>query len=183
LFGQAFAAGVSFKVVDVDTFEDTESIVEDRIDVDANSEPETHINVDVGLVKEIGDHWRLGLAVKDLVAHNYKTSLGTIVRLRPRSRLGASYEAGRLQIAVDADLTRNEPLGGERPTQEAAVGAEWTLGSPVRLRAGYRHDIRGNRDGIVSIGAGTVWKRLVVDVAYAEGSDARAAALQFGIAF
>ncbi|MCP4299036.1 MAG: hypothetical protein GY783_00500, partial [Gammaproteobacteria bacterium] len=63
------------------------------------------------------------------------------------------------------------------------IGAEWAFESPLRLRAGYRHDIRGNRDGILSAGVGTRWKRLVVDFAYAQGGDSRAAALQFGIAF
>lgn len=183
LFGSSFAAGITFKVLDVDTFEDTDQIVGDRIDVGRNSEPKTRVNFDIGLVKEIGNKWRMGLAVKDIVPHNYNTSVGTIVRLRPRPRIGAAYQTGRLQIAADLDLVQNEPLGIEQPTQEAAVGAEWAFGSPVRLRAGYRHDIRGNRDGIVSVGVGTLWKRLVVDVAYVEGGDARAAALQFGFAF
>jgi hypothetical protein len=183
IFGRPFAAGISFKVLDVETFEDVERVVDDRIDVDQNEESETKINFDVGLVKEIGDRWRIGLAVKDVIPYNYKTSLGTIIRLRPRPRMGASYQAGPLQIAADIDLIENEPLGDERPAQEAAVGLEWALDSPVRLRAGYRHDMRGNRDGIVSMGIGTKWKRLVVDAAYAQGSDAQAAGLQFGIAF
>ncbi|MCP5089346.1 MAG: conjugal transfer protein TraF [Gammaproteobacteria bacterium] len=183
VFGSAIAAGISFKVLDVETFEDAERIIDDRIDVDQNSETETNVNFDVGLVKEISDHWRIGFAVKDVIPHNYKTSLGTIVRLRPRPRMGASYQSGRLQIAADADLIQNEPLGDEQPTQEAAIGAEWTLGSRTRLRTGYRADIRGNRDGVVSLGAGVLWRRLVVDLAYAQGGDAEAAALQFGVAF
>lgn len=183
VFGSAIAAGISFKVLDVETFEDVERIVDDRIDVDQNSETETNVNFDVGLVKEISDHWRIGLAVKDIVPHNYETSLGTVVRLRPRPRIGASYQSGPLQIAVDADVIRNEPLGDEQPTQEAAIGAEWALGSQIKLRTGYRADVRGNRDGVVSLGAGALWRRLVVDLAYAQGGDAEAAALQFGVAF
>ena len=183
VFGSAIAAGISFKVLNVETFEDVERIVDDRIDVDRNSETDTDVNFDVGIVKEISDHWRIGFAVKDIVPHNYKTSLGTTVRLRPRPRIGASYQSGSLQIAVDADVIRNEPLGDEQPTQEAAIGAEWALGSRVKLRTGYRMDVRGNRDGVVSLGIGTLWRRLVADLAYAEGGDARAAALQFGVAF
>jgi len=183
VFGSAIAAGISFKVLNVETFEDVERIVDDRIDVDQNSETDTNINFDVGFVKEITDHWRIGLAVKDIVPHNYETSLGTIVRLRPRPRIGASYQSGRLQIAADADVIQNEPLGDEQPTQEAAIGAEWALGSQIKLRTGYRADVRGNRDGVVSLGAGALWRRLVVDLAYAQGGDAKAAALQFGVAF
>ena len=178
-----FAGGISFKALDIDTFEDDRRVVDGRIDVDENNQSDVRINFDIGLAYEIGERWRIGLAVKDLIPYDHDTSLGTIVRLRPRPRVGAAYQTGRFQIAVDLDLLRNETLGGERPTQEAAVGAEWSFGSPIKLRAGYRHDVRGNRDGIVSVGAGTRWKRLVVDAAFAKGSDARAAALQFGIAF
>lgn len=183
LFGQAIAAGISFKVQRVDTFEDAERIVDDQIDVEENSDEHRNVNFDVGFVKEIGERWRIGLAVKDIIPHNYDTSLGTAIRFRPRARIGAAYRAGPVQIAADVDLTRSEPFGSEKPTQAAAIGAEWALGSPIKMRAGYRYDIQSNRDGIVSLGIGTLWKRLAVDLAYAEGSDAKAAALQFGIAF
>lgn len=183
IFGSPVAAGISLKVMDIETFEDEERVVDGRIDVQRNNETDVRVNVDVGLVKEVGERWRLGLAVKDLIPYDHDTSLGTKIRFRPRPRLGAAYQAGQLQIAFDADLIENEPLGFERPTQEAAIGAEWAMISPLKLRAGYRHDIRGNRDGIVSVGVGTLWKRLAVDIAYAQGSDTRAAALQFGVAF
>ena len=183
VFGQALAAGFSFKVQRIDTFEDVERIVDDRIDPQNNSDNDGALNFDVGLVKAIGKRWRVGLAVKDIIPHNYGTSLGSTIRLRPRARLGAAYQTGRLQIAADVDLTRNEPLSSEPPTQELAIGAEWAFSLPVKMRAGYRYDMQGNRAGIVSLGVGTLWKRLAVDVAYAGSGDTRAAALQFGVAF
>lgn len=183
LFGHALAAGFSFKVQRIDTFEDVERIVDDRIDPRKNTDYDGAVNFDVGLVKAIGERWRLGLAVKDIIPHNYDTALGSVIRLRPRARLGAAYQAGNLQIAADIDLTRNEPLGFERPTQELAVGAEWAFSAPLKMRAGFRYDIQESRDAIVSLGVGTLWRRLAVDIAYAAGSDARAAALQFGVAF
>lgn len=183
LLGQDFAAGISFKVLDVETFEDEGRLAGDRLNVDQNSEAETNVNFDLGVIKEVSNHWRLGLAVKDVVPHNYKTSIGTVLRLRPRPRVGAAYRNGPLQLALDVDLVQNETLGSEQPTQEATFGAEWEPGRYVKLRAGYRLDAQGNRDGIASFGMGTRWKRLVVDAAYAQGGDSRAAALQLGIAF
>ena len=183
LFGTEIAAGISFKVLDVEAFEDTERIVNDRIAVQQNDEPETHINFDIGIAKPIGERWRVGFAVKDIIPHNYKTSLGTIVRLRPRPRIGVAYQSGLLQLAVDVDPLKSKSLGNEPETQDAALGAEWVLSEKLKLRAGYRHDIVGNRDGILSAGLGTRWKRMVFDAAYAQGGDSRAAALQFGIAF
>ena len=183
LFGTEIAAGISFKVLDVEAFEDTERIVNDRIAVQQNDEPETHINFDIGIAKPIGERWRVGFAVKDIIPHNYKTSLGTIVRLRPRPRIGVAYQSGALQLAVDVDPLKSKSLGNEPETQDAALGAEWVLSEKLKLRAGYRHDMVGNRDGILSAGLGTRWKRMVFDAAYAQGGDSRAAALQFGIAF
>ena len=183
LFRRPIAAGISFKVQRIDTFEDFERVVNDRISPRRNSEYDAGFNFDIGFAREIGERWRVGLAVKDIIPRNYNTSLGTVIRLRPRARIGAAYQSGRLQIAVDADLTQNEPLGRELATQEAAIGAEWSFGSLLKLRGGYRHDIEGHRDGIASLGLGTVWKRLAVDLAYAASTDTRAAALQFGIVF
>ena len=183
LFGGPVAAGVSFKMMEIDTFEDVERVVEDRIDIDRNEESEVNVNIDLGLAKDFGERWRLGFAVKDAIPYSYETSLGTTVRLRPRPRIGASYRAGGLQLALDADLIGNEPLGSEPETQEAAFGAEWSVSDAFKIRAGYRADLRGERDSLSSIGVGTVWKRLAVDVAYAEGGELRAAALQFGLVF
>jgi hypothetical protein len=183
VFGTAIAAGISFKVLDVEAFEDTERIVNDRIGLQQNDEPETHINFDIGVAKPVGEHWRFGVAVKDVIPHNYKTSLGTIVRLRPRPKIGVAYQSGALQLAADVAPFKSKPLGNEAETQEAALGAEWVISEQLKLRAGYRHDILGNRGGILSAGMGTRWKRLVFDAAYAQGGDSRAAALQFGVAF
>lgn len=181
--GGPIAAGFSFKVQRIDTFEDTQRVVDNRIDTERNSESEGNINFDLGFVKPIGKHWRAAIAVKDIIAHDYATSQGTAIRLRPRARLGVAYQKGRMQLAADTDVTKNEPLGSESATQEAALGAEWTFAPLGKLRAGYRYDFQGKRNEVMSIGAGTVWKRLAVDFAYAQGSNTRAAALQFGIVF
>nr|WHW29642.1 hypothetical protein [uncultured bacterium] len=182
-FGGEIAAGISFKVLDVEAFEDTERIVDNRISVQQNDEPETHINLDIGIATRLGERWRLGVAVKDVIPHNYKTSLGTTVRLRPRPRIGISYQLSKLQFAMDVDAIESKPLGLEQATQEIAAGAEWILRDTIKLRAGYRYDLLGNRDGILATGIGTRWRRLVFDAAYAQGNDSRAAALQMGIAF
>lgn len=183
LFGHDVAAGVSFKMTDVRTFEDVERLIDDRIDIDSNEESRVRFNLDAGLAKNFGDRWRVGLAVKDVIPYSYKTTLGTSVKLRPRPRLGVAYQAGSVQFAADADLIANEPLGNERETQEAAVGAEWAPTAMLRLRAGFRSDLRGSRDSFASVGAGFVWRRLAIDLGYAEGSDLRAGALQFGLVF
>ncbi len=183
LFGSPIAAGVSFKILGVEAFDDEETLSDNSLSGESNDRSDVSLNLDVGLVKDLGENWRLGFAVKDIIPGNYDTPNGGIVRLRPRPRVGLAYQSNRWQIALDADLVRNETLGGERPAQEAAIGTEWTMSRALKLRAGYRADIQGNRAGIASIGLGTIWRRLAVDVAYAQGDGARSAALQFGIVF
>ncbi len=183
LFGRDVAIGTALKMQQVETFEDIERLVDDRIEVDRDDASEVDFNIDLGLAMDVGEHWRLGLAIKDAIPYDYETDLGTRVRLRPRPRFGAAYRRGSLQLAVDADLIGNEPLGSEAETQELAAGAEWSFGQAFRVRGGYRLDLLGERDGIASAGLGFVWKRLAVDVAYAQGADTRAAALQLGLVF
>lgn len=183
LFGFAVAGGISIKVLDIATFEDVERIVDDRPRSDQKTVSDVGINLDVGLAKDFGEYWRVGLAVKDIIPHSHETAFGTDIRFQPRPRAGLAFRTSGLQIAADIDLIPNETLGDESATQDAAVGAEWMPGSLLRFRAGYRHDLQGNRSGAMSVGFGTVWKRLAVDLAYSDGSDSRAAALQFGIVF
>lgn len=183
LFGEPVAAGFSIKVQRIKTFEDVERVVDGRIDDEQNSQLDNNFNFDIGVVKELGERWRMALAVKDFIPYNYDTSLDTAIRLRPRARFGMAYATDRLRFGADVDLNENEPLGNEGATQEVAIGAEWAFDFPVSLRGGFRSDVRGNRDNIFSFGIGTVWNRLAVDLAYAAGDDTRSGAVQFGIVF
>lgn len=182
LFGQPIAAGITVKAQTIETFEDVERLVDDRIHVDANSKFHAGLNFDIGFAKLYGENLRVGLAIKDVIPRNYRTSQSTSIRFRPRARIGAAYQLDRLQLSGDIDITRNEPIGTEDPTQEVAVGAEWGLDA-IKVRVGYRHDFQGNRDGVASVGAGATWNRLVLDLAIAASGDAKSAAMQIGIAF
>ena len=181
--GVLLASGMSFKVLDVDTFEDTERLVDDRIDVSRNEESKVRVNVDLGLAKDISSRWRLGVAVKDAIPYDFETSLGNKIRLRPRPRAAVAYAVGRLQTSFDLDLIQHKPLANESATQDAALGFEWAALEQLKLRAGLRADLRGGREPVASAGFGLVFRRLAVDMAYAEGSDLRAAALQLGLVF
>ncbi|MEM7502663.1 MAG: conjugal transfer protein TraF [Pseudomonadota bacterium] len=181
--GDRVAFGIGFKMLDIDTFEDVERIVDDRIDLDRNEASKVRFNVDLGLARNFGERWRLGVAIKDAIPYDVDTALDTSIRLRPRPRVAAAYATEKLQLALDLDVVKNAPLENEKPTQEAALGVEWSLVEMLRVRAGLRTDLRGNRALIASTGVGIVISRLAVDVAYAEGSDLRAAALQLGWVF
>ena len=181
--GTPLAAGVSFKVLDVDTFEDTERLVDDRIDVSRNEESKVRLNADLGIAKDLSERWRLGIAVKDAIPYDFRTSLGSKIRLRPRPRAAVAYAQGRVQTSLDLDLVQSKPLANERAIQDAALGVEWAAHESVKLRAGLRTDLRGGREPVASAGLGLVLSRLALDFAYAEGGDLRAAAVQLGLVF
>ena len=176
------AIGMNFKVLRVDTFEEVQRVIDGSLGVSDNRGRHLTLNADVGVAKEFG-LLRLGLAVKDIVPEDFDTALETPIKLRPRPRLGAAYQLEALQIGLDVDLARNRPLSTEPATQEAALGMEWPVLPKLKLRAGIRHDLRGERDSIFSLGLGTSWRRFLFDIAYADGGDATAGALQFGVAF
>lgn len=177
------AIGMNLKVMRIDTFEDVQRVIDGSLGISENQGSHLTLNADAGVAKEFGSRLRLGLAIKDLVPREFDTALDNPIKLRPRPRLGAAYQLESVQIGLDVDLARNRPLATEPATQEAAIGAEWVAVPKLKVRAGVRHDLRGERDSILSVGLGTSWRRLQFDVAYADGGDTSAAALQFGYAF
>lgn len=181
--GQKIAAGWTFKAMEVNTFEDLQRFDNQRVDLSRSEERESAVNFDVGAVKDFGNGWRVGVAIKDIIPHDYKTTAGTRLKLRPRPRIGVSYQRGDWLFGADADLVASQPLVDLKGVQEVAVGAEWLVKPWLRMRSGYRHDFNGGRRSAVSVGIGTLWKRLAADVAYSNGSRSRGMALQFGVAF
>lgn len=178
-----FAIGMNLKVMRVETFEEVQRVIDGKLGVDQNQGSHLALNADIGVAKDFGSRLRLGLAVKDIVPREFDTALDNPIKLRPRPRVGAAYQLESVQIGLDVDLARNRPVATEAPTQEAALGAEWIALPKLKVRAGIRHDLRGERDSILSVGVGTSWRRFQFDLAFADGSDASAAAVQFGYAF
>ena len=183
IFGQKIAAGWTFKAINVRTFEDVQRFDNQRVDLSRSEERDSGINFDIGAVKDFGNGWRVGLAIKDIIPRDYATTAGTRIKLRPRPRVGVSYQRGDWQFAADADMVASQPLVGINGVQEVAVGAEWVVKPWLRLRSGYRHDLNGGRRGAISVGIGTLWKRFAADVAFLNGSQSLGMALQFGVAF
>lgn len=182
-WGWPVALGAAPKLVYASAFEYVERVTAGSLRAGSNRESERNLNLDLGMVTEIGDHYRLALAVKDVYPKDYATGLNSEVRIRPRSRLGLSYYNTRVQLAMDVDLLENEPAGVEQPLQELGLGAHWQALPYLQLRGGYRVDLLGHREGILSGGFGLRFTGALVDLAYAKGSDTEAVALQVGIAF
>jgi hypothetical protein len=86
---------------------------------------------------------------------------------------------------LDVDLTKNDPVGFDKATQYAAIGAEFNLLGWLQLRVGYRSDRTGNYKGLPSAGVGiALFKSLHIDAAIAaRGKEEAMAAVQLGLRF
>jgi hypothetical protein len=199
---QAVSFGITPKLMRVDAYRDQESFNNpDTTSVDAtldkfSDSKTTHIafNADLGVAAIIAEHYRVGLAVKDAFAKNFRshqendpaTGLARpdlLIKLHPRSRMGLGYVSDSFSLGLDYDLQESTPMAHEAPSQNISLGAEYWVMPGWSLRMGYRHDQVGLRDSATSAGVSYQWRRFVADLAYAKSDQSEAGGLQLGWAF
>lgn len=125
-------------------------------DVQDTEESYAAINVDVGAMRSFGfnDEFVLGLTIRDLVPNEFESKENFKVRMDPAVRAGAAYLKSWYRLALDLDVTRNQPAGNESRTQYLAVGGEVDFGDIFHLRAGYRTNLAQSGENQVSLGLG-----------------------------
>lgn len=172
-FGEKVAIGLTPKLQQIETFHFVTEIDSDEdIDADAvedSRESYNKVNLDIGLSYRFGgeDKWILGLVGKNLIGEEFdvadvevkgsknKLTLdGGTIALNPQYRAGLAYSGDWVTVAADLDLVDNEPVAFEKATQYAAVGAELDIFDTIQFRAGYRTNLKGSNDEVVSLGAG-----------------------------
>lgn len=180
LWGVPVAMGITPKWMRVRTYEAFQDVQGGDIDSDSSEQDFYTGNADIGVAMEWADYYRFGLAVKDVVTKHFETELGNDVTLGAKPRAGFAYVTEQLQLGVDLDLDRVEAIGEESAVQELSLGGEWRSSRRFAWRAGYRHDLSGNRDDIASLGVGMMFGGFLMDVAVAHGQDTYGIALQMG---
>jgi hypothetical protein len=177
--------GITPKQVKYYTFDYSVSPASSNITFDQGRKDYSGTNVDVGVAKELGSGFRAGLVGKNMVKKTFTTALGNQIELKPQYRAGISHQTDWTTIALDVDLTKNDPVGFDKATQYAAIGAEFNLLGWLQLRAGYRSDRTGNYKGLPSVGVGiALFKSLHIDAAYARRDNEEVmAAVQLGLRF
>ncbi len=183
IFGRPVALGITPKVKRVDVFREARGYSDGDIDLDENDRTYLSLNVDAGMAMEVGEHFRFGLSIKDLIPESFESGTGREINLRARPRMGVAYVNSWATVGLDVDLAENEPVAGELPSQDASLGVELSPFWDIDLRLGYRHDLSGIREDIVSAGLGYRLGRFVFEAAYAESNELKGAALQLGMTF
>lgn len=124
-------------------------------------------NFDLGMAKDHENGWRSGFVIKNVIPQSYdfkripagaapgsaQITTGTL-KLKPQARIGASHSTSWSTVAMDLDLTANEPAGFENKSQYLALGGELNAWGWAQLRAGYRANLKDNTRNVTSVGVG-----------------------------
>ncbi len=184
------AIGITPKMSSISTFYYEEGVnTADTGNASDTTTDYSDFNIDVGVAKDLGDGWRVGAVVKNLLANSYDyiDNTGAVrgaIEIEPMLRVGLSSQSDWYTVVADLDLTKNAPVGsGEEGTQYASIGAEFNAFRIVQLRVGYRTDLVNSDRSTVSAGFGLSPLGVHLDMAVAASDTEVGAALQFGFRF
>ena len=154
-------------------------------------------NFDLGAAKDYNNGWRTGLVIKNVIPYKLEfksiplgapsgstpVATGDSLTLKPQARFGVSHANSWSTVALDVDLTRNDPSGLENSTQYIALGGELKAFGWAQIRAGYRADMVNSARNVASLGLGLSPFGAHVDVAVAGNANEIGASFQLGFRY
>jgi hypothetical protein len=196
----AWGFGITPKIVKVNLY-DYSAKVDNGNSSDATGEDYTakysHFNFDLGLAKNYNNGWRAGMVIKNVIPHTYEfksipqgaapgsaqVTTGEI-NLKPQARIGASHTTSWSTVAMDLDLTTNDPAGLENKSQYLALGTELNAWDWAQVRLGYRANLKDSKRNIPSVGVGLApFGVLHLDVAVSKSANEIGASAQLAFTF
>ena len=199
-FNKSYAFGITPKIVKATLFDAL---------INVNNSNQTNLtgadyiaeyniaNFDLGAAKDYNNGWRTGFVIKNVIPYklDFKSiplgapsgstpvATGNTLTLNPQARLGVSHVTNWSTVALDVDLTRNDPSGLEKNTQYIALGGELNAFGWAQIRAGYRIDMVDSTRNITSLGLGLSPFGAHVDLAVAGNANEVGASLQLGFRY
>jgi hypothetical protein len=196
-YNQSYAFGITPKIVKATLFDAL---------INVNSSNKTNVtgadyiaeysiaNFDLGAAKDYNNGWRTGFVLKNVIPYklDFKSAPtpgatpvanGNTLSLNPQARLGVSHTNNWSTVALDVDLTRNDPSGLENATRYIALGGELNALGWAQLRAGYRVDTENSARNITSIGLGLSPFGVHADLAVAGNANEIGASFQLGFRY
>ena len=178
--------GITPKSVEVETFDYAIALDNAEISTDTGTLKHSDTNIDVGAAMKLTDSIKVGLVAKNLIGKNYLTALGNTVNVETQLRAGVAYQNDWVLAAFDLDLTENKGLGFEADSQYAALGFEFDAFDVLKLRAGYRQNLKaaaGREASITSFGIGLNIIAVHFDLGVAQNNDELLGSFQLGLEF
>jgi hypothetical protein len=181
--GSDVAIGITPKYLGVTTFDYVVDVNTANFDASQGKLEYSDVNLDVGLAKDYGNGWKVGLALKNLIGQEYLTALGNTLKIEPQARLGVAHSTDWTTVSMDVDLNESESFGFDSKTQYIGLGAELDVFDTVQLRLGYRHNMSDSNTSMPTVGLGFSPFGVHIDIAAAANDDEIAGALQLGFRF
>ncbi|MBD0788198.1 conjugal transfer protein TraF [Vibrio sp. Y2-5] len=156
LFDQSFAFGIAPKAQKFSSYAESSTIKDfDIANLDSNKLTQSAMNLDIGAAWS-RDEWRVGLAVKDLIAKDIPTVANSITyELKPKATIGGAYVGEYFVASLDAELTKETRFTSIKDsTQYIRAGMEGNLFGMAQARLGYMHDWEGNAEDVITAGIG-----------------------------
>lgn len=186
------AFGITPKIVKAKLF-DTVVLVNDSNQSNVTTSDSvadySFFNFDLGVAKNYSNGWRTGFVIKNIIPQSLEfkrafVPTGETLSLKPQARIGVSHANTWSTVALDVDLTRNDPAGFENSTQYIALGGELNAWDWAQLRAGYRVDMVNSARNVTSVGLGLAPFGVVhIDLAVAGNANEIGASFQLGVHF
>ncbi|MFQ5470082.1 MAG: conjugal transfer protein TraF [Gammaproteobacteria bacterium] len=183
--GYDLAFGVTPKFLKVETFDTTfSSATLDNVDIntDTGTRSESGVNLDVGVAHVYENGLKTGFVIKNLIAKDYKTVLNNKVTIEPQARIAVAKQTDMYTVALDLDLTENEPVGLESKSQYLGLGAEFDAFDLMQVRVGYRHNMSDSDTSTASLGLGFTPFGGKFDISIAGGSNEIGFSMDLGFA-
>lgn len=160
--GQTFAVGVTPKIQSLQIFEDTIELDEagsvDSSSLSQNTTTAFTGNLDLGIAKNwynvLNGQVRAGFVIKDLIPQTFESASGRELKMGPKARIGVAHDTRFSTVAMDLDLTENEPLGYGVTTRYIGLGGELDAFNWMKLRAGYRNNLSVDDSHVITTGLG-----------------------------
>lgn len=184
--GQSFVIGVTPKYVRVQTYDyrfTGADLDNAKVSPSEGKATDFSLDMDFGVAKDFGHGWRGGLSVKNMFGESYITARGNVMTLAPQARIGVMRHNNWGDLAVDFDLTQNDPVGYDSKTRYLGVGAEFQLWRIARTRVGFRYNFADSSTSIVSGGVGFSPFGINLDLAIAGNLNEIIAGAQTGFHF
>jgi len=161
-FGE-LAIGVTPKYMQVSTIDYVANVRSAEFSLDTNKLDSTAFNIDIGVAKQYNNGVTTGVVIKNLIPQSFKTADTTgkgDIEMKPQVRLGVAKSSvwnsvASTTLALDLDITENDPVGFGQKTRYLGAGAELDLFQTAQLRVGYKKNLSdGDYSDSISAGLG-----------------------------
>ena len=183
------AIGFNAKFLLIKTYGYTEALRTADLGISgATGNNSSQFALDVGALKEFGV-WKVALVAKNILSGEYTYgSSNDVMKIDPQLRAGFAYKSRWSVLELNVDLTKNDPIGFDTPSQLAAIGWEWKPWDSLAVRAGYYKNLvesetNSKSSGVPSLGIGLVISGFHIDVAGYTGDEGNGVSGQLGLQF